>query len=161
MDKCEKFKDLILTDHIDGEVDAAAKEQIDAHLLACPDCLRLAEEVKAILVVPFKQAGREAVPEGIWEGIKDRIGQEEAPWNVRVGEVISGLAGSLTFPRLVPAFASLALLVLVASTVLHDQQVRQVKEQEQVEYLVSTLASADQAAETDNTTETPIETYFL
>ena len=156
MDKCEQFKDLILTDYIDGEADQTVKQQIDAHLLVCPDCLRLAEEVKKNAVVPFTQVSREAVPDGIWEGIKERIGQE-APWHTRVQDFVSALAG----PRAVPAFAGLVLLTLVWSTVLHDQQLRQVKEKEQGEYLVSVLSSTDQSAETDNTAETPIETYFL
>ena len=160
MDKCEKFKDLILTDYIDGETDQAIRAQIDAHILACPQCLHFAEEVKKDLVIPFTQASRETVPDSVWDGIKERIGQE-IPWSIRVGEFVNGLMGSLTLPKLAPIFTSLVLLVLVGSTVLHDQQVRQVKEKEQGEYLISVLASADQGAETDNTAETPIETYFL
>jgi predicted anti-sigma-YlaC factor YlaD len=150
MSACKKYRDIILTDHMDGELDKSAQARVAQHLAVCPGCRALAEQVKQDMVLPFEQAGREAVPEHVWTSIKEKIEKESHTY-------------SFAFPKLAPALMSVAALVLVGSLMFHDQQIKQAKAQAQSEYLISVLAPANGAAsETDSEdTPTPIETYFL
>ncbi len=162
MSACKKYRDIILTDHIDGELDKSAQALVAQHLAVCPGCSALAEQVKQGMVLPFKQTGREAVPEHVWTSIKERIEKESHAYNPLMG-FIRGLAGSFALPKLAPALMSVAALALVGSLVFHDQQIKQAKAQAQGEYLISVLAPANGVAvEADNEGPlTPIETYFL
>ncbi len=162
MSACKKYRDIILTDHMDGELDKSAQARVAQHLAVCPGCRALAEQVKQDMVLPFEQAGREAVPEHVWTSIKESIEEESHAYNPLMG-FIRGLADPFALPKLAPALMSVAALALVGSLVFHDQQIKQAKAQAQGEYLVSVLAPANGVAvETDSEDfPTSIETYFL
>ena len=162
MSACKKYRDIILTDHIDGELDKNAQAQVVQHLAVCPGCRALAEQVRQDMVLPFKQAGREAVPEHVWVSIKEKIEKENYTDNPVMG-FIRGLADPFALPKLAPALMSVAALALVGSLVFHDQQIKQAKAQAQGEYLVSVLAPANGAVSEADSEDppTPIETYFL
>ena len=55
MKKCDHFKDLILTDYIDGELDKKFSESLESHLLDCSDCRAFFKEVKNNAHCLFKQ----------------------------------------------------------------------------------------------------------
>ncbi|MDE2027665.1 MAG: zf-HC2 domain-containing protein, partial [Candidatus Omnitrophica bacterium] len=38
MNRCEHFKEAILTDYIDGRLDKKAADLLEGHLLDCGDC---------------------------------------------------------------------------------------------------------------------------
>ncbi len=162
MNACRKYRDIILTDHMDGELDKSAQAQVAQHLAVCPGCRALAEQVRQDMVLPLKQAEREAIPEHLWTSIKEKIEKEDHADSPVMG-FIRGLAGSFAFPRLAPALMSVAALALVGSLVFHDQQIKQAKAQAQGEYLISVLAPANGAASETDSEDAPtlIETYFL
>ncbi len=161
MDNCKKYKDLILTNYIDGEMDTEMKQQVDSHLLVCPNCRRFAEEVNHFLVASFKNAVRKNVPEHLWLLVKENI-EKENRLNEKAGNFIHRLMESLSFPALAPVLGSFVLLILVGSLIFYNQQMKQGKEKEQVEYLVYLLGATEVSPETENNVpETPIEKYFL
>lgn len=154
MKNCKEIKDLILTDYIDEQIDQATKSRVETHLLSCPDCQAFSQEVKSSLVVPFEQAERQAVPAHLWNSIKEKI--EEKEYAVASNPFEKLL--ELLFPRLVPAFASVAILILVGSFVFHDQLVKRDQAKAQEKYLVSLLSTAEDNSDGLGTT---IEEYFL
>ena len=158
MDNCRIFKDLILTDYIDGQLMQEKKEQIRAHLLVCPSCRQLAEEVRNDLSTPLKEAERKEVPPELWSVIKERI-EKETPLRVWIQNLIRGWQGLFPHPRLVPVALSLLLLFIIGSVSFQNLKINQAREQEQGEYLASLLEPT-----TDTNSGglgTPIEQYFL
>ena len=123
----------------------------------------MAAELQENLVAPFKQAGRESVPERVWISIKREIENKRLSPNVNaVKDLIERLNGVFSFPRLVPALMSLVLLVTMGSLALRYQRVKQAQERDQGEYLVYTLESLETLAEAEDADwGTSIEQYFL
>jgi anti-sigma factor RsiW len=158
MKKCDHFKDWILTGYIDGELNNDSTMCLESHLLDCRDCRAFLKEVNAVR--PWKQA-RQPAPAELWDAIKHRIEQEDQAVVARE-DIIGKFKGMFVFPRLVPVFASLILMLLAGSVTLNTIQVQQAREKDQGEYLVSLLSPAEESALSDNNDGgTPIEHYFL
>lgn len=161
MKKCDYFRDLILTDYIDGELDKNAAGGLEGHLLDCSDCRVFLKEVKNSAVQPWKQARHQTPPAELWDAIKQSIEQENQPVSP-LADFVAHLKGLIVFPRMVPAFASLVLMLLAGSTAFNTIQIQQARDKDQGAYLVSTLGSAGSLALADNNSlATPIERYFL
>ncbi len=161
MKKCDYFKDLILTDYIDGELDKNSAGSVESHLLDCSDCRAFFKEVKDNAALPFQQARHLQVPAGLWGAIKQSI-EHENQARSPLADFIDRLKGLIVFPRMVPVFASLILMLLAGSVTLHTIQIQQVKERDQGEYLVSLLSSTGTSVPSDNNDlGIPIEHYFL
>lgn len=77
--KCEQIKDLVLTDYIDGQMEADDKQLLEEHLKACRACHEFALSVQKELVTPFGDAPRPEVPPAVWQKIKAEITAEEEP----------------------------------------------------------------------------------
>ncbi len=161
MKKCGHFKDLILADYIDGELDKNSTRGLESHLLDCSDCRAFLKEVKDNAARPWKQTPRQPVPEELWGAIKQRIEHE----NETAGpfaDFMDKLKGFIVFPRMVPVFASLMLMFFAGSIALNTIQVQQTQAKDQGEYLVSLLGPAASSVQAeDNDLGTPIEHYFL
>jgi len=165
MKECDRFKDLILTDYIDGELDSTMAASLESHLLECSDCRAFLKEVKnnaAILPVPCPaNVLQQPVPAELWDAIKQSI-EDENHATSPVADFIDKLKGFVFFPRLVPVFVSLIVMFLVGSVTFNTLQIKQAKEKDQGEYLVALLGPTGQAASLDsNDVGTPIEHYFL
>ena len=164
MKKCDHFKDLILTDYIDGELDKNSVGNLESHLLDCSDCRVFLKEVKDNAALPFQQALRQPVPAEFWDTIKQSIeheNQARSPLADCIAQ-LKGLIAFLAFPRMAPVFASLILMLLVGSVTLNTIQIQRTREKDQGEYLVSLMSSRDSSVPSDNNDlGTPIEHYFL
>lgn len=161
MSTCEEFRDLVLTDYIDGELDEKTKGRLEGHLRACAHCREFADEAKARLVVPFVRAPRAAVPEDLWRSIEQNIANE-----IEEARPVINWAGRLaqlfTLPRLVPVILSFILFISAWFWVLHNRQATQVASNDLGESGAYVLDSVGQLAETDNNNlGTSIEQYFL
>ncbi len=160
MDKCKKFRDLILTDYIDAQLDGVSKAQVQEHLHQCATCQAFFLEVKNKLIVPFEKAPHQPVPTHLWGIIEERIRQGHS--RVSVVDFIRGWIEGITFPRLVPALASLIMVVFIGSTVFVNQQVKQAQDWEGGTYLAYILSSTGVSVPVNNhDLGTPIEQYFL
>jgi hypothetical protein len=161
MKKCDYFKDLILTDYIDGELDKDFGQSVENHLLDCCDCRAFFKEVKSNTALPFQKALHQPAPAKLWDMIKQRIEHENQATNP-LADLIDKLKGLVVFPRMVPIFVSLILMLLAGSVTLNTIQIKQAKEKDQGEYLVSLLSSTGPSVPSDNNNGgTPIEHYFL
>lgn len=160
MNKCETFKELILTDYIDGQLQGSVKTDVEEHLRHCPACQAFFLEVKNNLVVPFEKVPRQTVPNHLWGIIEERIRQGYS--RVSALDFLWGWMEGLTFPRLVPAMATLAMVVLIGSTIFVNQQVKQAQDQEGGMYLAYILSPLGVSAPVNNSDlGTPIEQYFF
>ena len=161
MKKCDHFKDLILTDYIDGELDKNSVGNLESHLLDCSDCRVFFKEVKDNAVLPFQQALHQPAPAQLWDTIKQSIehkNQAKSP----LADCIAQLKGWVFAPRMIPVFASLILMFLAGDVALNTIQIQQAREKDQGEYLVALLSSRDSSVPSENNDwGTPIEHYFL
>jgi len=161
MKKCDIFKDLILTDYIDGELDKNNKASIESHLFECDECRAFLKEVKDKAGLPFQKVLRQPVPSELWDAIKQNI-EQEIPVTAPLDVFIDKLKGLFVFPRLVPIFASLVLMLLVGTVTWNTMQIRQTQDKDQAEYLVSLLSPTSILAPSgNNDPATQIEHYFL
>lgn len=67
---CKKVRDIIMTDYIDGELDAAAKAAVDGHLKGCTGCSELLAALSGALE-PLRGASPGAPPASVWVGVKE------------------------------------------------------------------------------------------
>ena len=161
MSACHEFRDIILTDYIDGELDKKVKIRLEAHLNVCAQCREFVNEVKAQLVVPFAQTPRAVVPEDLWQSIEEKItgeGEQAHP----AATWIDRLVQSLALPRSAPVALSFILFISASFWVLHNRQAAQVADNDSGEYAAYVLDSVSELAETGNDSfGTSIEEYFL
>ena len=162
MKKCDHFRDLILTDYMDGQLDKNAAAIVENHLLDCSDCRVFFKEVKDNVAVPFDQPLQQPVPAELWRSIRQKIEDEDKGNRFcfpEIEDIVDKLKRLIVFPRMVPVFASLILMFLAGSVTLNTMQVQRAKDKDQGEYLVSLLSPAGSAD--NNEGSTPIEHYFL
>jgi anti-sigma factor RsiW len=158
MKKCDHFKELILTDYIDGQLDKNSADSVENHLLDCGDCRVFFKEVKNT-ALHFQASSRQPVPAELWDAVRQNI-EHESQAASPATDLIEKIKGLIAFPRMVPVFASLVVMLLAGSVTLNTIQVGQAKDKDQGEYLVSLLSPADPASD-NNDIGTPIEHYFL
>ena len=77
--KCEKVKELVLTDYVDGQLEMAEKARLEEHLKTCAGCHEFAQSVEKELVAPFAGLERPEVPPVVWQNIRTAIVPEEEP----------------------------------------------------------------------------------
>lgn len=75
--KCNKIKDIILTDFADGELEPELKKKIEGHIASCEECRRVYEALKGEVLEPIRSSGRKAPPESLWMNVKEEIEAEE------------------------------------------------------------------------------------
>jgi hypothetical protein len=161
MKKCDHFKDLILTDYMDKELDKDLSESLESHLLDCSDCRAFFKDVKDAVALPFQQASHQPVPAELWSAVKEGIEHANQAGDP-LADFIERLKGFIVFPKMVPVFASVILMFLAGSVTLNTIQVQQAKDKDQGEYLVSLLSPTSLSTSSDkNDGGTPIEHYFL
>jgi anti-sigma factor RsiW len=160
MNECRKFRDVILTDYLDGELDKEARERLEAHLSVCPACRVFVREAKEQLGDPFKNVRPEPVPEQVWRNIRGRIETENRPRDV-VGDILERVFKPFLRPQFVPAYIVFFVFFFSGAFVVHNR-IQLVTETEQGRYLMSTLGEETSAEGLENANlGTAIEEYFL
>jgi hypothetical protein len=160
MHNCKTIKELLLTDYIDNRLDTSVKSQVDDHLKQCASCQAFAKEVKQHLVVPLEKSTRLDVPEHLWNQIREKIHPEEIS-NVTAADRIANWFRGFSWPRLMPALGAFAVLVLLVSSVLLNQPVKEVSVEEAGMNLTDMLTLTSVSTQDGNDAGTPIENYFL
>jgi len=74
--KCNRVRELIMTDYRDREVDAGAKEEVLAHLTWCSECRALEKRLN-LVSSRLRSAKRPVPPERVWTNIRARISEEK------------------------------------------------------------------------------------
>ncbi len=159
MNKCKKIQDIIITDYIDGELEGNELKIIEDHLLDCESCRKFAqsarESMSKIHVKP------KDVPEDLWLSIRSAIENENRSKNnviFRITEYIK----LLRFPRLVPVFGGVSVVILIVVSIVLGRVTKLANENEQFEYLSNLLSVNNGYSTAENIgLGTAIEEYFL
>ncbi|MCX5677699.1 MAG: zf-HC2 domain-containing protein [Candidatus Omnitrophica bacterium] len=131
--KCERARELMLTDHMDGELNAKGQREMREHLRVCTECGNFEKLAREDAARPFALAGKEKPPAYIWEGIKEKIALSEA--GARAGifanvvEVIRQIFSSiLRIPKPIAAFAAGAMILIAILAAVSGSQSRALDE---------------------------------
>jgi anti-sigma factor RsiW len=81
--KCNKYRDIIITDYADGELDEREKQEIDRHLQDCAACRAFAAAVSAVTIEPLRKTTPEEPPAFLWTRIQSRLEQEPARGGIK------------------------------------------------------------------------------
>ena len=117
MNICKRYKELLLTDYIDGEIDTEIRKDIDNHLIICSSCRQFKEDVVEKAINVFNEVSREKVPEGLWSSIKEKMTQKRFREAEEMPSFLQRALGSLSplpITRLVPVMATIAVLIFVS-----------------------------------------------
>jgi len=102
---CKKFKEILITDCIDGELSREQQKSADEHINACADCRQFKEDIMKNAVSPFKAVEKAAPPEYIWNNIRTAITE-----NSRKSSALpSFFKRYMSFPRISVAVAAVIL----------------------------------------------------
>ena len=93
----DKFTDL-LSDHLDGELDAVQSTALEAHLESCADCRSTLEELRRVKDAARTLVGPSA-PNDLWAGIASQIGTTGASSALGASPDAGPGATILEFPR--------------------------------------------------------------
>jgi anti-sigma factor RsiW len=74
--KCDKYRDIIITDYVDGELDERGKQEIDRHLRDCAACRAYAAAVSNLAVEPLRTTIPVEPPAFLWTRIRSHLEQE-------------------------------------------------------------------------------------
>lgn len=115
--ECEQVQEQ-LGAHLDGELSADTRRNVDAHLCVCPKC---AEELRSLQGLAEALAPKEAVavPEGLWASIEERLDRDSK----HITERASPETRWRLFRRPISAAASILFAVgigLLAIALLHE-----------------------------------------
>lgn len=155
---CERMRETILTDYIDGNLKGDALAEVESHLRACPECRKLAEEAGSASGL-FRAAPRHEAPPRVWSAIRAAIDAE--PAKRRFAESVwERLRSLLPYPR--PAFviATAVALVLFVLAVVRFMPVNGYlpgETEENEVFLISAMNGGDDEAGFG----TPAEEFFL
>ncbi len=70
---CDEIRELLLTDYVDGELDAARKAEVRGHLQGCAACRRFERAVRETAIEPLKNAEKVQPPDAVWERIRQAV----------------------------------------------------------------------------------------
>jgi hypothetical protein len=112
--KCDKARDLILTEYIDGEISGKLKQELEDHLLQCISCRELLVLSKTKVEDVFDNAQVQETPEYVWHRIKDKIVHQ----NIGVHKItLTGfITGLFKAPKLQLALAALIFMIMTTIT---------------------------------------------
>jgi hypothetical protein len=103
--KCDKIRELMLSDHADAELDARRQKTVEDHLKGCSACRLFREDLENAVIAPLKSAGHIEPPPSVWQNIKSRIEEREAFSPAAV--FLDRLRGILSYAR--PALAAVVV----------------------------------------------------
>jgi predicted anti-sigma-YlaC factor YlaD len=146
--KCERARELMLTDHMDGELDAKGQREMREHLRVCEECGNFEKLARENSVKPFAITGKEKPPSYLWEGIKEKIVLSEARAGAGVfanaAESMRQIFSSiLRIPKPVAAFAAGVMIVIAILAAVSGSQSRALALDEYLNEQASFLARLD------------------
>lgn len=167
--KCEKVRDFLMSDFLDGELEGKQAEEVRVHLRDCKACRRFEEEVKAAAVIPLREAGPLNPPDSVWQKIEASIdGQTRKSWNLAgFPESVRGFFARIPVFVPKPVFGGLGVLGVVLIALLmtlpagtRSERVRNYLG-EQMLYLTG-ISSQQNGGETDGDwLGTPAELFLI
>lgn len=117
--KCDKARDLILTDYGDGCLDPRMAGEIQEHIRVCPGCRQLELSLRNTVVQPLRAVSLSTPSASVWEGIQEEIEREKKkqPVHAFIFRLFDQWKGLLASPRGMFASASLAVCIVLVAAV--------------------------------------------
>jgi len=162
--KCSDLREQILTDYLDGRMEGAAREALEAHLAACDECRAYSAMARKAVIEPFRRAERAAPPESLWQQISARIEAEQGSSVTPEPGFMAKLKSMFTLPK--PAFAAAAVVALLVVAVVTTRLPRVQEETvtttmtEEIDYMSDLLEGSNHLVNLEGY-GTVIEDYFL
>ena len=164
---CDKIKDLLMTDYIDGRLSGTLYEQVRAHLKACKQCSQFEQTLLHTVKEPFAGLSEIPPPDSVWENIReDIIRAEEARSKGILAGLKDYLQGLFRLPRPAFAFAAALLIFIITAGItnlaLYSRKTVNVYVQEQGDFL-SSLDTGEENPLSMSTAglDSALEEYFL
>ena len=158
--RCDKIRDLLLTDYMDNELDRNTANAVKKHLLICPACLKLDQKLRAQRSI-MTSSEKNINHEKIWENIRLQITSEKS------AEIIYGLgvldrmkeAFFNTRPafRFATALTAITCLIIAAGVFIGAQTYYR----QESDDILSVYTLNGQSVDLLNNLGTNIEDYFL
>jgi anti-sigma factor RsiW len=161
--RCRKIQELLKTDYLDAEVSRKEEQDIKEHLLRCPQCRRLEEELQSQRAL-FQKAKQQKVPERVWHNIRDAIITQDLNQENRLSEgMFERLRNYLFAPKpvfvLATTFAVAIFFAFLAGVFIQKKQTLSKENIPETDIAVYSLNSASDVSLYDQGTD--IEEYFL
>ena len=164
--KCEKIKELILTDYIDNEMNDEERIRLSIHFSRCHGCKEFFETVKNTVVEPFVNAKKIEPPGFIWQRVKEAIAAEQQEKPGFAAGILEKLKSVFYIPK--PALAmstvtALVLIVVLMSTFnFSNREALETNREDKAEYSVYSVETPVSALlNNDDGFGTSVEKYFL
>lgn len=156
---CNRMKEIILTDYIDGRLNARELKDVEAHLASCKPCRAAASELLS-LRAEFGKSRREEPPSEVWERIRSEVERTPAA-TVFSQDFFRSLRP--VFARLRPAItvAAAATLILIVLMVGRLMPPRGAINAPVGEDEILSIAALEENGSADYDFGTPEESYFL
>lgn len=163
---CKKFRELILTDYLDGELDNVQKESLHRHLAQCWLCKKFSIRAQQATDELFANTSRVNPPDFIWNRVKEAILAKRHKKVNFVDHLFIKLKYLFHIPKPSLVVASVITFILMMGIAIQfkviNQRVVNNGRQEQAGYLTfSAGESTDVAMSTVDGFGTSIERYFL
>lgn len=116
--RCRAVRKVLAADYCDGEIEGAAREDIERHLGGCAACRAHWLALRRAAVEPFRDAPPLAAPAPLWERVRERIGGGEAM--ALPAHPVHGRRLPFRLPGFAYAAASAAAAVLIAAFLIRQ-----------------------------------------
>lgn len=158
---CERARQLLMTDYLDGEATEALAKEVFMHLESCAQCRKLEEALRRQVSEPLRKAQKAGPPDFIWQNIREELLAQKAEEG---GSVLAALKERLSFafriPKPVLATAMIALIIF--SLFLIKPAVFRQEGNGEVEYLSYSDNGIEEIAQSgDEDLGTAIEIFLL
>lgn len=140
--RCERIRELILTDYMDRALDEKITSEVDRHILSCAACREFKRVADEKAAQPFKAVQKVEAPSYIWERVKQKIAAESAERSGALAgatDIIRSMFWSLgRIPRPAVAFAAAAVLIIAVLVARPIAQTRAANEYmaEQMDFMM-------------------------
>ena len=110
--KCDRVRELVLTDHTDGEIKANSREAVKRHVAKCRECRDMEKNVMRTREA-FHDMRHVEPPAYLWPRIKEAVSIKEAKKPAVSVDILGALKDLFFGPRYVFARATAAALVIL------------------------------------------------
>lgn len=158
--RCDKAKELLMTDYFDGIADEETQKAVKEHLSTCASC-RETEQALAKARISLQNAPRVEPPVKVWENIQLKILKESLNGKPQPAISLPGWLERLFAPKPIFAAATVMAVVLVAVVLRFTTFHKQLATGDNGEEIVFLYHNGYQEDASTASLGTDIERYFL
>ncbi|MDD5438687.1 MAG: zf-HC2 domain-containing protein [Candidatus Omnitrophica bacterium] len=112
--RCDRVKDLLLTEYRDKELDERTQKDVENHLAGCEGCRAINERLRSVSLA-FHAVEIIEPPQRVWENIRREIVRAPEPRHAAGFDLVKQWIGRFT---VTPRFAALRLATAAATVLI-------------------------------------------